>query len=116
MSYVYQCNELLDNGQRLCTVGFFDPDGIWHPESDHEDGESAAARVHYLNGGVPVDVAEVKEKCSECDDTGVATSKLWCNMCPAAGRIQERVEASNARDGDDEDAFEVACTEAWKVS
>jgi hypothetical protein len=37
----------------LYTVGFYDPDGKWHPESDHEDSEDAAQRVHYLNGGSP---------------------------------------------------------------
>ena len=34
-----------------CTVGFFNPDGEWEPESDHADKEEAAKRVHYLNGG-----------------------------------------------------------------
>lgn len=33
------------------TVGFYAPDGKWHPESDHASKESAAARVHWLNGG-----------------------------------------------------------------
>jgi hypothetical protein len=37
----------------LYTVGFYDPDGKWHPESDHGDSEDAAQRVHYLNGGSP---------------------------------------------------------------
>lgn len=35
----------------LWTVGFYDPTGKWHPESDYEHREQAAARVHYLNGG-----------------------------------------------------------------
>ncbi len=35
----------------LWTVGFYDPDGKWEPESDHESTEKAAERVHYLNGG-----------------------------------------------------------------
>ena len=34
----------------LWTVGFYDPSGTWHPESDHDSPEAAAARVHYLNG------------------------------------------------------------------
>lgn len=34
----------------LWTVGFYDPDGKWHPESDWGDPKEAAARVHYLNG------------------------------------------------------------------
>jgi hypothetical protein len=35
----------------LWTVGFFDPKGQWHTDSDHNSTEKAAARVHYLNGG-----------------------------------------------------------------
>ena len=35
----------------LYTVGFYAPDGAWHPESDHSDPLDAEARVHYLNGG-----------------------------------------------------------------
>lgn len=36
---------------QLWTVGFFEPDGKFHPESDHESTEEAAKRVAYLNGG-----------------------------------------------------------------
>lgn len=36
----------------LYTVGFYSPDGKWNPDSDHSTREEAAARVHYLNGGV----------------------------------------------------------------
>lgn len=35
----------------LWTVGFYDPSGKWHAESDHETTEAAAARVAHLNGG-----------------------------------------------------------------
>ena len=35
----------------LWTVGFYDPSGKWYAESDHDTRESAATRVHYLNGG-----------------------------------------------------------------
>lgn len=34
----------------LYTVGFEDQSGKWHTDSDHDSKESAAARVHYLNG------------------------------------------------------------------
>lgn len=34
----------------LHTVGFYDPDGKWHPDSDGTK-EECAQRVHYLNGG-----------------------------------------------------------------
>jgi hypothetical protein len=35
----------------LWTVGFYDSNGTWHAESDHDSKDAAAARVHYLNGG-----------------------------------------------------------------
>lgn len=47
--YVYICSE-----PRLWTVGFYDPDGKWQPESDHDSAEKAADRVAYLNGGAAV--------------------------------------------------------------
>jgi len=36
----------------LFTVGFYDPKGNWHPESDHENSEEAARRTAWLNGGI----------------------------------------------------------------
>lgn len=44
--YVY-----IQSEPQLWTVGFYDPSGEWHPESDHGTREDAAARVRYLNGG-----------------------------------------------------------------
>lgn len=35
----------------LFTVGYYDPSGKWHSDSDHDTREAAAARVNYLNGG-----------------------------------------------------------------
>ena len=43
--YVY-----INSEPGLWTVGFYSPDGLWIPESDHETAEKAAERVHYLNG------------------------------------------------------------------
>jgi hypothetical protein len=34
----------------LWTVGFYDPAGKWHSDSDHSDREQAAKRVAWLNG------------------------------------------------------------------
>jgi hypothetical protein len=44
--YVY-----IESEHGLWTVGFYDPKGNWHPDSDHDSKESAGERVHYLNGG-----------------------------------------------------------------
>ena len=46
--YVYRKT---DPDPGLWTVGFYDPQGKWHSESDHSSTESAAARCNYLNGG-----------------------------------------------------------------
>ncbi len=43
--YVY-----IQSEPNLWTVGFYNPDGKWNPESDHGTREEAAARVAYLNG------------------------------------------------------------------
>lgn len=52
MQYVYIQSEkpTPDSPFSLWTVGFYDPGGEWHPESDHEDREEAAKRVAWLNG------------------------------------------------------------------
>jgi len=44
--YVYVRSE-----PNLWTVGFYDPQGKWHSESDHDVREEAAERVAWLNGG-----------------------------------------------------------------
>lgn len=44
--YIYVLSE-----PGLWTVGFYDPTGKWHPESDHPTEAAAADRVHWLNGG-----------------------------------------------------------------
>lgn len=44
--YVYQKTESC-----LYTVGFYDPNGKWIPETDHATREEAAERVAFLNGG-----------------------------------------------------------------
>jgi hypothetical protein len=37
----------------LWTVGFYDPKGQWHTDSDHSSSERAAERVAWLNGSGP---------------------------------------------------------------
>lgn len=48
--YVYIKSE-----PNLWTVGFYDPKGEWHPESDHATHVAAARRVAWLNGSWGVD-------------------------------------------------------------
>lgn len=39
------------DSDNVWTVGFYDPQGKWIPQSDHKSKTSAARSVHYLNGG-----------------------------------------------------------------
>ncbi len=47
--YVY-----IQSERNLYTVGFYAPDGKWHPDSDHVSSSAAAARVALLNGGADI--------------------------------------------------------------
>lgn len=47
--YVYIVSQKTLDGT-LYTVGFYDPSGKWHAESDHTSSEQAARRVAWLNG------------------------------------------------------------------
>ena len=47
MTWVY-----IQSEPGLWTVGHYGGDGKWVPESDHDTPDSAAARVHWLNGGM----------------------------------------------------------------
>lgn len=50
--YVYlESHNEGENGESLYTVGFYSPDGKWHPEGDYWDETEAQKKVHYLNGG-----------------------------------------------------------------
>jgi hypothetical protein len=53
----------------LYTVGFYDPNGKWHPESDHDNPEKASKRTAWLNGsdrGLP---ESIKQALNEGDGT-----------------------------------------------
>lgn len=58
--YVYKRTEF--NPYCLYTVGYYEPDGTWIPESDHETPEEAAKRVRYLNGGEIINENQEHEK------------------------------------------------------
>lgn len=59
MSYVYiqseRAGQKISEGNYmehdLFTVGFYEPNGKWQPESDYATREEAAQRCHFLNGG-----------------------------------------------------------------
>ena len=66
--YVYDSFE-----RGLWTVGFYDPQGKWRPESDHDSEREAADRVHFLNGGNALDadprVTALVEAARDCART-----------------------------------------------
>lgn len=68
----------------LFTVGFYDPRGKWHPDSDHESRDEAAARVHYLNGGV--ERATAPKLCAK--HSAIADRQAQCT-CPVSRFEQE---------------------------
>ena len=47
MSYVY-----IETEAGLWTVGFYDPRGVFRPDSDHDNRDAARMQVQYLNGGI----------------------------------------------------------------
>lgn len=51
--YVYIQSEISPD---LFTVGFYQPDGPWEPDSDHPTREEAEDQVAYLNGETPPDL------------------------------------------------------------
>lgn len=58
--YVYVRNE----EENTYSVGFYDPGGQWHVESELPNDKAAANRVHWLNGGqkpkaIPYDIMRV---------------------------------------------------------
>lgn len=53
--YVYIKSE-----PNLWTVGFYNPDGVFKSESDHDNRIAAGERVHYLNGGATPQTGEMK--------------------------------------------------------
>lgn len=72
--YVYITSE-----PGLRTVGHYAPDGRFEPESDHANEESAAARVHYLNGGNNTDMV-LKGMPHETFDALVAVLQVVTNV------------------------------------
>lgn len=64
--YVYIQSEL-----GLYTVGFYDPSGKWHADSDCDSRDEASERVAYLNGSRTVE--KVKEVAVDMPDELSAT-------------------------------------------
>ena len=78
------------------TVGYYSPSGKWRRESGHETIESAAARVHYLNGGndekLKADRDALKAKIIHLADIieGIADDDTVCPFCLVVGDRDHR--------------------------
>lgn len=61
MTHTYQWSR----ADRRFTVGYYDPQGLWHAMSDHPNSDEAAAEVARLNGGTHLDLDAVAAKVAE---------------------------------------------------
>jgi hypothetical protein len=65
--YVYKRTEF--SPYCLYTVGYYEPNGEWVPESDHDTSEQAAERTAWLNGSRPTMPESVQEALNSGDGT-----------------------------------------------
>lgn len=81
--YVYEKSE-----PKLWTVGFYNPEGKWVSESDHDSPEEAVKRVNWLNGKrvsqKPVIWFEGEPKEYRCQcRTELTAGQKYCSKCGA---------------------------------
>lgn len=79
MGYVYIRSE-----PGLFTVGFFDPTGKWHADSDHDGHDSAAERVAYLNGSATAPAPTLLYRAELPGKLG-----LWLDECGRYYRLKD---------------------------
>lgn len=101
MTWLYKQTERASDfgpdGHDLFTVGFYDPDGKWHAESDHRTDAGAAERVRWLNGGPVADSPKGPtlgvDSESVFDAVFEAVRDLRAKVDDRRGRIRAHVEA-----------------------
>jgi hypothetical protein len=76
MSWVY----VRSKTEQLYTVGFFDPDGGWHTDSDHDTRDAAADRCAYLNGRASLN--EIEEVLRRAVDDVLAKARAPRRLGP----------------------------------
>ena len=79
--YVYKQTE-----PGLFTVGFYQPDGVWVPESDHGNIIDASKRVAFLNGAQRERELQAVIHCESCGYNVVKNEGEICSDCRIAGR------------------------------
>jgi rubrerythrin len=74
--YVY-----IQSEPSLWTVGFYDPTGRWHPDSDWPSRDEAARRVAYLNGARNMDAESLVFSSQPIIDVDI------CPRCGGRGKV-----------------------------
>lgn len=76
----------IETERNIWTVGFYDPDGKFKTDSDHDDREKAGERVAFLNGGPSMeckDLREFKEAVEKhwgpCDENHPVDRMSWAD-------------------------------------
>lgn len=100
ISYVYLRDK---NEPGLWTVGFYDPAGEWHAETDYNSPEGAAARVHWLNGGVAEAMPELVKALHRAEAylQGIRTGKTF-EESDLVGIIQRALVKVEGKEGVEE--------------
>lgn len=102
--YVYR---LTERNPHLYTVGFYAPDGTWHPESDHGSEKEAEERVVLLNGGMnKMEGQEIARSQSSVKITRNAKGEASYEIKAYADTIDEAIKL--AVDADKKVAAELA--------
>jgi len=86
----------------LWTVGFYEPNGKWNPESDHSTPEKAAARVRHLSGAREheVELKLVLDAAKACaDDLAAELRKRESGDYDTVNQFRDAVKKYEARFG-----------------
>lgn len=77
------------------TVGFYDPNGNWHAESDWPNPEQAAERVRYLNGGATTQ--QIPQGTSSLSSTATDIERMLKRFVDRCDRFAKQVDELTER-------------------
>lgn len=81
----------LQSEPNLYTVGFYDPNGGWHTDSDHSAREQGAARVAFLNGSSADLLSVLRDLRAACTDA-YKSGRIAAEPFVAAGNVLAKAE------------------------
>lgn len=100
-AYTYHRSEA-----NVYTVGYYDADNRFYADSDHPTSDSAAARVHYLNGGSNDDAQELRAMLARLPDITPIPQRIPDDLASdilgirkALERIADRLDAWDSHSG-----------------